>query len=134
MEGREPEEEEDLMTGWVTVQGKRECQEETETEEMETPEARRIVDPVPNPPLREVAEDLRKAKWWQVSHLWLSKEEREEMEKRLEDARRAWRRREREKAGYKSKEEEMLVGWSREEETNFISENKLFSLLFYIYI
>ena len=28
----------------------------------------------------------------------------------------------------------MLVGWSREEETNFISENKLFSLLFYIYL
>ena len=42
--------------------------------EMETPEARRIVDPVPNLPLREVAEDLRKAKWWQVSHWWLSKE------------------------------------------------------------
>ena len=56
MEGGEPEEEEDLMTGWVTVQGKRECQVETETEEMKTPEARRILDPVPNPPPRVEAE------------------------------------------------------------------------------
>ena len=36
VEGREPEEGQDSMTGWVTVQGK-ECQEETETEEMKTP-------------------------------------------------------------------------------------------------
>ena len=49
------------------------------------------MDPVPNLPLREVAEDLRKAKWW-----GLGKEEREELEKRLEDVRRVWRRRERE--------------------------------------
>ena len=39
--GREPEEDEVPMTGWVMVRGKRECQEETEKEEMETPEGRR---------------------------------------------------------------------------------------------
>ena len=52
MEGREPEVEEDLKTGWVTVQGKRECQVETETEEMETPQARRNLDPLPSLPPR----------------------------------------------------------------------------------
>ena len=52
VEGRRPEEGEDSMTGWVTVRGKKECQEE-----METPEARRIVDPVPNPP---------REKWWRT--------------------------------------------------------------------
>ena len=39
--GREPEEDEDPMMGWVMVGGKRECQEETEKEETETPEGRR---------------------------------------------------------------------------------------------
>ena len=39
--GREPEEDEVPMTGWLMVRGKRECQEETEKEEMETPEGRR---------------------------------------------------------------------------------------------
>ena len=39
--GREPEEDEVPMMGWVMVGGKRECQEETEKEETETPEGRR---------------------------------------------------------------------------------------------
>ena len=47
-----PEEGEDSMTGWVTVRGK-ECQVETEKEEMETPEVRRIVNPVPPAPERK---------------------------------------------------------------------------------
>ena len=34
------------------MQGKKECQVETETEEMKTPEARRKLDPVPSPPRR----------------------------------------------------------------------------------
>ena len=67
VEGREPEVEEDLRTGWVTVRGKRECQEETE--EMETPEARQILDPVPNPPPRVEVGSVRRweenfARWW----------------------------------------------------------------------
>ena len=41
VEGRRPEEGEDTMTGGLTVRGKKECQVETETEEMETPQARR---------------------------------------------------------------------------------------------
>ena len=73
MEGREPEEEEVLMTGWVMGQGREVCQEETE--EMKTPEDRRIADPVPSPPPREVVGEelvVRKgttvaeisAAWW----------------------------------------------------------------------
>ena len=98
VEGRWPEEGEDSMTGWVTVRGRRVCQEETKTEEMETPEAKRIADPIPNPPPRtsEVAEDLKGTKWWQVSFWWLNKKEREEVEKRSAAAMLRWRRAERE--------------------------------------
>ena len=72
VEGREPEVEEDLRTGWVTVRGKRECQVETETEEMKTPEARRNLDPVPNPPPRV---ELDSFKWWRVNlYRWYMRE------------------------------------------------------------
>ena len=50
VEGRRPEEGEDMRTGWVTVRGKKECQ--VETEQMETPQARRKLNPVPSPPPR----------------------------------------------------------------------------------
>ena len=72
VEGREPEVEEDLRTGWVTVQGKRECQVETETEEMKTPEARQIVDPVPSPPPRVEVDSER---WWELNGARLRTEE-----------------------------------------------------------
>ena len=51
----------------MEVQGKRECQVETETEEMKTPEARRNLDPVPNPPPRVEAEgeaEVNSERWW----------------------------------------------------------------------
>ena len=71
VEGREPEVEEDLRTGWVTVQGKRECQVETETEEMKTPEARRKLDPVPSPPRRiEWGTERWKEMSWEELLLW----------------------------------------------------------------
>ena len=63
VEGRMPEEGEDLRMGWVTVRGKKECQVETETEEMETPQARRKLNPVPSPPPRVVA---GRARWWRM--------------------------------------------------------------------
>ena len=68
------------------MQGRRECQEETETEEMETPEARRIADPVPNPPPREVVGSM---KWWTVNvdRRWTiegNKEMRRELEREEE--------------------------------------------------
>ena len=60
VEGREPEEKEVSMTEWLTVRGRRVCQEETKT-----PEERRSADPIPN---SFPAEDLRVEglKWWQV--------------------------------------------------------------------
>ena len=72
--GRRPEEGEDLRTGWVTVGGKKECQVETETEEMETPQARRILDPLPSPPLRVLA--------W---HAWTSEAERKKVERLMRE-------------------------------------------------
>ena len=58
-----PEEGEDLRTGLATVRGKKECQVETETEEMETPKARRNLNLVPSPPPRVVA---GRARWWSM--------------------------------------------------------------------
>ena len=63
VEGRRPEEGEDLRTGWVTLRGKKECQVETEMEEMETPQARSNLNPVPSPPPRVVA---GRARWWRM--------------------------------------------------------------------
>ena len=76
--GRLPEEGEDLRTGWVTVGGKKECQVETETEEMETPQARRKLNPVPSLPPRVVA---GQARWfrmdleerWRLDREWQSR-------------------------------------------------------------
>ena len=83
VEGREPEVEEDLMTGWVTVRGKRECQVEMETEEMKTPEARRNLDPVPNPPPRVEAE-VGSLRWWQENtSRWWTRSGQEEMVREL---------------------------------------------------
>ena len=59
VEGRRPEEGEDLRTGWVTVRGNKECQVETETEEMETPQARRNTSPALCPPPRVVVCEAR---------------------------------------------------------------------------
>ena len=57
------------MRGWVTVRGKKECQVETEEEEMETPQARRKLNPVPSPPPRVVA---GRARWqrMEVEEQW----------------------------------------------------------------
>ena len=63
--GRRPEEGEDLRTGWVTVGGKKECQVETETEEMETPQARRMLDPLPSLPPR--VPEWSKC-WWEAGN------------------------------------------------------------------
>ena len=50
MEGEEIEPEEcDPMKGWVTVGGRKACQEETETEEMSTPELERRKEMIQNP-------------------------------------------------------------------------------------
>ena len=113
MEGREPEVEEDLRTGWVTVRGKRECQVETETEEMKTPEARRNLDPVPNPPPRVEAE-VGSLSWWQKNTArWWTRSGQEEMTRALVEG--GWERRGR-YAWQKSKEGKRFVGWSPEEE------------------
>ena len=69
VEGRMPEEGEDSMTGWLTVRGRKECQVETETEEMETPQARRNLDPVPSPPPRVKVGSER---WWELSMVELN--------------------------------------------------------------
>ena len=73
VEGRRPEEGEDLRTGWVTVRGNKECQVETETEEMETPQARRNTNPALCPPPRVV---VGEARW-----LRMEREEQERLEK-----------------------------------------------------
>ena len=73
VEGRMPEEGEDMRTGWVTVRGNKECQAETETEEMETPQARRNTNPALCPPPSVV---VGKARW-----LRMEREEQERLEK-----------------------------------------------------
>ena len=73
VEGRMPEEGEDMRTGWVTVRGNKECQVETETEEMETPQARRNTNPALCPPPSVV---VGKARW-----LRMEREEQERLEK-----------------------------------------------------
>ena len=60
VEGRMPEEGEDMRTGWVTVRGNKECQVETETEEMETPQERRNINPALCPPPSVL---MSKARW-----------------------------------------------------------------------
>ena len=71
--GRMLEEGEDLRTGWVTVGGKKECQVETETEEMETPQARRNTNPALCPPPSVV---VGKVRW-----LRMERKEQERLEK-----------------------------------------------------
>ena len=100
VEGRRPEEGEDLMTGWVTVRGNKECQVETETEEMETPQARRITNPVPSPPPKVVVGWRR---WWSMQA-----EERKRLEKEW------WERRRLGKVEVSEREMESLTeGWER---------------------
>ena len=118
---------------------------ETETEEMETPQARRKLNPVPSPPPRVVA---GRARWWRMDleEQWRREQEwtrkwkeggdwkagidRREAERLEQEWERKWR-----EAVLKSKEEEMYVGRSPEVEKCFISENYLFSILsVFIYI
>ena len=73
VEGRRPEEGEDMRTGWVTVRGNKECQVETETEEMETPQARRNTNPALWPPPSVV---VGKVRW-----LRMERKEQERLEK-----------------------------------------------------
>ena len=73
VEGRMPEEGEDMRTGWVTVRGNKECQVETETEEMETPQARRNTNPALCPPPSVV---VGKVRW-----LRMERKEQERLEK-----------------------------------------------------
>ena len=72
VEGRRPEEGEDSMMGWVTVRGRKECQVETETEEMETPQARRMLDPLPSLPPRvpvwSKCWSSPKKQWWEAGN------------------------------------------------------------------
>ena len=103
VEGWKPEEGEDLMTGWVTVQGKKECQVETETEEMETPQARRKLNPVPSPPPRVVA---GRARWWRM--------DLEEQRRMENEWRRRWKKGGDWKAGIDRREVERLEQeWER---------------------
>ena len=106
--------------------GLEECQVETETEEMETPQARRKLNPVPSPPPRVVA---GRARWWRmcvgeqtrlenewqrrwkVAGSWRPGIVRREVEKLEQEWERQWR-----EAGQTSKEEEMCVGRSPEVE------------------
>ena len=98
--GRLPEEGEDLRTGWVTVGGKKECQVETETEEMETPQARRNTNPALCPPPSVV---VGKARW-----LRMEREEQERLEKEW------WERRRLGKVEVSEREMESLTeGWER---------------------
>ena len=100
VEGRRPEEGEDMRTGWVTVRGNKECQVETETEEMETPQARRITNPVPSPPPKVVVGWRR---WWSLQ--W---EERKRLEKEW------WERRRLGKVEVSEREmEDLTEGWER---------------------
>ena len=52
-----------LEDGWVTVGGKKECQVETEMEEIETPQVRRNLNLVPSPPPRVMA---GRGRWWSM--------------------------------------------------------------------
>ena len=95
-----PEEGEDSMMGWVTVRGRKECQVETETEEMKTPEARRKLDPVPSPPQRiEVGSE----RWKELSSEELILWDVEVRKWEGKEGRRKWEEKERERqAGQKS--------------------------------
>ena len=100
VEGRMPEEGEDLRTGWVTVRGNKECQVETETEEMETPQARRNTNPALCPPPSVV---VGKVRW-----LRMEREEQERLEKEW------WERRRLGKVEVSEREMESLTeGWER---------------------
>ena len=65
-------------------------------EEMETPEARRIADPVPNPPLREMVEGVEERRLGETD-----KEYEKMMERKIEKGRRElavwWERQRKEK-------------------------------------
>ena len=79
---------------------KKECQVETETEEMETPQARRITNPVPSPPPK-VAAGWRR--WWS-----LQLEERKRLEKEWLERRRLG------KVEVSEREmEDLTEGWER---------------------
>ena len=79
VEGRRPEEGEDMRTGWVTVRGNKECQVETETEEMETPQARRNTNPALSPPPSVV---VGEARWQRMPQQWRRQtEEQKKLEK-----------------------------------------------------
>ena len=113
VEGREPEEGEDSMMGWVTVRGRKECQVEMETEEMKTPEVRRILVPVHNPSQRVEAE-VGSVRWWEENFArWWTRSGQEEMTRALVEG--GWERRGR-YAWQKSKEGKRFVWWSPEEE------------------